>query len=369
MNPATQSGAQSQVGISSGWSPLLETATREVFELMLATPLTPMPSTAPISGQGLTAMVGLAGRLCGVVSIACTSSAASRMASKMLGVETNGVDESVRDAMGEICNMVAGGFKSKVVELERDCNLSVPTVITGADFHLQSLAEGERLEISLGFEGEPIRVAIDFHTEALALKPGVFRKPAPTPAPEPEAGQAGPGHPSEQPVAGGTDMSTATSNNGQAGSPTNGEWAPLLETATREVFQLMLETQLERGGDAVPATGGDLTAMVGLAGQLCGVLSMRCGADSASRMAAKMLGVEAIGADDSIRDAVGEISNMIAGNFKAKVAGLRENCSLSVPTVVSGSDYECHPLADGERVEVSLQFEGAPLWVALDFHQ
>lgn len=370
MNPATQSGAQSQVGISSGWTPLLETATCEVFEMMLGTSLVPMSSTAPVSGQGLTALVGLAGHLCGVVSIACTSSVASRIASKMLGAETNGVDESVLDAMGEICNMVAGGFRSKVVELERDCNLSVPTVITGADYHLQSLTEGERLEVSLGFEGGPIRVAIDFHTEALALQPGVFRKPDPSPVPELEAGQAEPGHPPEQVAAGGTHINAATNNSEQAGSPTKGEWAPLLEIATREVFQIMLETQLERGVGAMPSTGGDLTAMVGFAGPLCGVLSMRCGADSASRMAAKMLGVEATGADDSIRDAVGEISNMIAGNFRAKVADLRENCNLSVPTVISGTDYEYHPLADGERVvEVSLQFEGAPLWVALDFHQ
>ena len=36
---------------------------------------------------------------------------------------------------------------------------------------------------------------------------------------------------------------------------------------------------------------------------------------------------------------LGELRNMIAGNFKLKVTSLADHCMLSVPTVITGDDY------------------------------
>ncbi|MCH8267468.1 MAG: chemotaxis protein CheX [Acidobacteria bacterium] len=150
-----------------------------------------------------------------------------------------------------------------------------------------------------------------------------------------------------------------------------GDCAPMLETATREVFEIMLGAQVNSPSESEPPPVADLTAMVGLAGRICGVLSLRCEATSACRMAAKMLGVEAVETaefGDDARDAIGEICNMVAGNFKAKLAGLVEGCVLSVPTVITGADYQLHMLADGTRTEISFGFEGSPVWITLDLH-
>jgi chemotaxis protein CheX len=86
------------------------------------------------------------------------------MACKMLGLGPNEVDQHMWDAVGEVCNMVAGNFKNKLVGLSEHCMLSVPTVITGADYCLHSLADGGSLEVVLIFEGEPIVVALELHT-------------------------------------------------------------------------------------------------------------------------------------------------------------------------------------------------------------
>ena len=150
-----------------------------------------------------------------------------------------------------------------------------------------------------------------------------------------------------------------------------GDCAPMLETATREVFEIMLGAELKPPNETAPPPVADLTAMVGLAGRICGVLSLRCEASSACRMAAMMLGVEAVDTaefGDDARDAIGEICNMVAGNFKAKLAGLVEGCVLSVPTVITGADYQLHTLSDGTRTEISFGFEGSPFWVTLDLH-
>ena len=64
-------------------------------------------------------------------------------------------------------------------------------------------------------------------------------------------------------------------------------------------------------------------------------------------------------------DALGEICNMIAGNFKNKLAGTDERCMLSVPSVISGGEYNLHSMANGNSVETVLLFEGAPIAVCL----
>jgi hypothetical protein len=55
------------------------------------------------------------------------------------------------------------------------------------------------------------------------------------------------------------------------------EWLPIMELATREVFEMMLGCRL-----AVPELGSDgfydTTSIVGLAGKLCGTLTVYCGA-------------------------------------------------------------------------------------------
>src|SRR5271154_6769042 len=140
-----------------------------------------------------------------------------------------------------------------------------------------------------------------------------------------------------------------------AADGTHQSWLPLLDVATREVFELMLSCQL-----TVPAAAEeiamDVTAMVGLAGQLCGVLSVRCSRTAAILMASRMLGVELDKAGPEMPDALGEVCNMVAGNFKNKIAGLAEGCMLSPPTVITGNDYNLHSHADSPGLEVRLLF-------------
>jgi chemotaxis protein CheX len=141
-----------------------------------------------------------------------------------------------------------------------------------------------------------------------------------------------------------------------------------LENAAAEVFEIMIGTPLCPADQATLPRVADHTAMIGLAGDLCGVLSFRCSNDSATLIACKMLGTDEVGSADCVRDALGEICNMVAGSFKAQVSDVAEQCMLSVPMVVSGKDYELYPLADGMRIQVAKAFEGALVWMTLDLH-
>jgi len=141
-----------------------------------------------------------------------------------------------------------------------------------------------------------------------------------------------------------------------------------LDSAAAEVFEMMVGTPLGPSDEATLPRVADYTAMIGLAGDLCGVLSFRCSHESAAQVAGKMLGAEEEVSAECIRDALGEICNMVAGSFKAQVSDVAAQCMLSVPTVVSGKDYELYPLVDGLRIQVSKAFEGALVWMTLDLH-
>ena len=145
-------------------------------------------------------------------------------------------------------------------------------------------------------------------------------------------------------------------------------WLPILELSTREVFSIMLDSILEPAAGFEQKTPTEFTAMVGFAGSLCGLLTLSCSAHTANQIAARMLGIESQNPGEQIWDALGELCNMIAGNFKNKLSGPDGHCMLSVPTVVTGAEYDFHPLSDGGSFETVLLFEGAPLVIRLEVH-
>lgn len=101
---------------------------------------------------------------------------------------------------------------------------------------------------------------------------------------------------------------------------------------------------------------------------LCGMTTLRCAKETSARFAALMLGESAASDHSSSGDALGELCNMVAGNFKSKISTLANHCMLSVPTVITGADYSMETSEPTEVVLVPLLFEGQPVWVSLVIH-
>ena len=145
-------------------------------------------------------------------------------------------------------------------------------------------------------------------------------------------------------------------------------WTPMLELSAQEVFELMLGDKLESAAEPAVLESLDVTSMVGLAGSLCGLLTLRCSSQSAALMATKMLGADAASAKGQMEDAVGEVCNMVAGNFKNKLSGIADSCKLSVPTVITGSNYNLCTLAGDCSMEVNVLFHGSPVVISLQLN-
>jgi len=145
-------------------------------------------------------------------------------------------------------------------------------------------------------------------------------------------------------------------------------WKPIFECAILEVFEMMAGTSLELRTDCTDEPRGEQTAMVGLAGALRGMVTLRCSHAAAAKFASLMLGGSAGSTPSTIRDALGELTNMIAGNFKAKISNLADSCVLSVPTVITGEDYSMSTIEPNDGISTPLNFGEEPIWVTLIAH-
>ena len=111
-----------------------------------------------------------------------------------------------------------------------------------------------------------------------------------------------------------------------------------------------------------------VTGMIGIAGAMRAIFSLRCSEKAAIGIASQMLGITKEEAAPQKSDAIGEVCNIIAGHFKHKI-GFGDNCTLTVPTVIVGGNYSVHCLEAGERLEFPVIYEGETVLVTLDIRK
>jgi len=150
----------------------------------------------------------------------------------------------------------------------------------------------------------------------------------------------------------------------EARVPSHPSWRGLMEESACEVFSRMIGTEVTPISEVIVPDFGDVIAMVGMAGALCAVFRVRCSSEAALSIAGKMLGGETDASQ--IPDAIGEVCNMVAGNFKAKIDGLAAGCMLSTPTVVIGHHEKVFSPATTEHLFAMVDYEGKPVWLGLE---
>jgi chemotaxis protein CheX len=106
-----------------------------------------------------------------------------------------------------------------------------------------------------------------------------------------------------------------------------------------------------------------LTGCIQITGRWQGAVTLDCPAALAARATALMFGLDREDVDGfQIYDALGELTNMIAGNFKSL---LHQPCDLSLPVVTQGTDYAFRVL-DSEVVNrLDFECEDSPFVVTI----
>ena len=138
-----------------------------------------------------------------------------------------------------------------------------------------------------------------------------------------------------------------------------------LDASVEEVFRLMLGVKCRRDPGPVAIEPESVTAVVGFGGLLSGACVFKSGSSTAIKIAADMTGMEFAEVDDTVKDGIGEICNMLAGAWKGKVPDLAANCGLSIPAVITGRDYNLHVQAPEFRLNHTYRFDDSSFDVTI----
>jgi len=99
----------------------------DVFQMMLRQSCEVLGDAAA-SGIGISAMVLLSGPIEAQCLVEFPHATAKKLASALLGSEDAAEDAMIEDAVGELCNMIAGGWKSTLGATASASDLSVPAI-------------------------------------------------------------------------------------------------------------------------------------------------------------------------------------------------------------------------------------------------
>lgn len=121
------------------------------------------------------------------------------------------------------------------------------------------------------------------------------------------------------------------------------EYVNPLIAATRDVFEMMLDCTPTRKGLRLKQSGehsAEVSAVIGISGGAVGTVVVGMSGATAIELLKRMIGTECDSVTEEVCDAVGEITNMIAGSAKAQLA--RHQLSISLPNVVTGQGMQMH---------------------------
>lgn len=131
----------------------------------------------------------------------------------------------------------------------------------------------------------------------------------------------------------------------------------------QNVFQTMLCYEINESLDDYEGRGNMVTSAIFFAGAWKGAVVIECNESQCCLFTERLMGIpEPAHMDNDVRDAMGEVVNMIGGNLKSVFP---PGVSLSMPSVLEGADYAYRICGSNETVRFSFCGDAGPLWVTL----
>jgi chemotaxis protein CheX len=135
-----------------------------------------------------------------------------------------------------------------------------------------------------------------------------------------------------------------------------------IEDIVKAIWSTLVDVPIQPGGGAGPSDDSTVTGIVNIDGAWRGAVLVRCPLALASLVTAAMFQGDEDPTLEEVRDALGELANMVAGNIKALLPG---PSAISLPTVAFGSQYEISVVGTGTLATVPFMSESHPLVVSV----
>lgn len=108
---------------------------------------------------------------------------------------------------------------------------------------------------------------------------------------------------------------------------------------------------------------GDVSGIIGLTGDITGSMALSFSEKSILKIVSNMLGEEITEINGDIKDAVGEITNMISGVARKELEQNGLNVLAAIPTVVSGMGHSITHVLGGPSIIIPFEMEDGPFVV------
>lgn len=112
---------------------------------------------------------------------------------------------------------------------------------------------------------------------------------------------------------------------------------------------------------------GDVTGVIGITGDSNGSLSITFSQSCIEKIVGNMFGEEISGITDEVRDAVGEITNMISGDARRKLGETGINLTAAIPSVVSGPGHTIKHINPGPCIAIPFETDHGSFVIEVNF--
>jgi len=108
---------------------------------------------------------------------------------------------------------------------------------------------------------------------------------------------------------------------------------------------------------------GDVSGIIGFTGAATGSMALSFSEGCILKIVSNMLGEEIKEINGDIKDAVGEITNMVSGAARKKLESLGLSISAAIPTVVAGKGHSVSHIMGGPSIIIPFETEQGPFVV------
>jgi flagellar motor switch protein FliN len=292
----------------------VQSAVVDLFDTMLSMPIRPVAGEMPEAPgeQLLVGFISLAGKVMGSVDIQVGRAMAARMAAGMLGMAPEEIEseEEIKDVIRELCNIIAGNLKSKFCDAGLVCEISSPSITTGTNFKVQTLhmERYERFVFAHADEHFCVEVAVKFRSQDEADLRSILKL-------------------KKVDVRRFKRLDIISS----------------VGDSIIELFGTMLSMDVELSDRPPFQHTEDLKLMgqISFTGHVKGNIQFQVSRTFGRMITAAMLGQELEKVQDleQVKDVVGEMTNILAGNLKAAFCDTGLLCQIGTPAITLGADF------------------------------
>jgi chemotaxis protein CheX len=142
--------------------------------------------------------------------------------------------------------------------------------------------------------------------------------------------------------------------------------------SVQEIFSSMIMMDItvsdEKLGEGVPLTDS-ISGIIGLAGMRKGVMAIHLPNSVAMAITGSFLGMEVTEIGEDVEDAVGELANMLGGNIKTILSEKGRDIELSMPSTISGHQYDFQSTKEAERTTIPFVCDAGKFIVELQLEK